>query len=357
VDWVSRAIELSERYKSRYSSPCGFSVELKDDVFIFNDTVERDDLDTCNMMHLKLKEDSFIKIKLPYHVTLAINELESISHRILLSISNDIKKKLNNKCRKLSLLHNIFSYSQRKNVGKDSFKIRGLTSNCKAKLSMDGFDDIDNLFDKIYQVNTYLHEIGIKVMEAITKALYKDIGDYLLSKIEQVWDYPSTSPYQLSYMNLLSYYDPEKPVPVDPHTDYTLITVLPLNSKGEALEVWSCKENKWIGLESSNTTSFTEAIVIVGETLSRITNDYFLSTVHRVVAPKYVPRFSCPFFISAKQDTILDTIYIGESKIFGPSVGELKPPIDPISFMWECIKKPNYTEESIMERYHAKLNR
>jgi len=193
-------------------------------------------------------------------------------------------------------------------------------------------------------------------MKVITKALYQDIGDFLLSKIEKVWEYPTTSPYQMSYMNLLSYYDSEIPVPVDPHTDYNLITVLPLNSKCEALEVWSCKESKWIGTENSPSEPFTEAIVIIGESLSRITNDYYLSTVHRVITPKQGPRFSCPFFISAKQDAILDyTNYVGESKIFGPIIGDMKPPIDPISFMWECIKKNNHTEETIMQRYKSKL--
>jgi len=59
----------------------------------------------------------------------------------------------------------------------------------------------------------------------------------------------------MSFMNLLSYYDSEIPVPVDPHTDYNY------------------------------------------------------------------------------------TNYAGESIIFGPIIGDMKPPIDPISFMWECIKK------------------
>jgi len=162
--------------------------------------------------------------------------------------------------------------------------------------------------------------------------------------------------YTMNDMNLLNYYNPEISMPVDPHTDYTMITVLPLNSETEALEAWSCKEGKWVTVENSKSTSFTEAIVIVGETLSRLTNDYFIGTLHRVVAPKVKSRFSCPYFISAKQEAILDySAFVGEEKIFGPIIGDLKPAIDPISFMWECIKKDNYNEETIMQRYQTKF--
>eukprot|EP01129_Flabellula_baltica_P015447 TRINITY_DN787_c0_g1_i1.p1 TRINITY_DN787_c0_g1~~TRINITY_DN787_c0_g1_i1.p1 ORF type:complete len:393 (-),score=78.25 TRINITY_DN787_c0_g1_i1:102-1280(-) len=378
MDWIKAAVIQSDIHQQQYHHnqekipiPDTHCLEIQykpqnnEFVFCIVEREEIEDLDSFHNQNMEyshmivtlFRERGYIRVSLSEDIKGYVSTLEEVSQRCLFKKDTTIKKGLNNRFRKKKMLGNVFSYALRNGPGKDTFKIRGMGEHCNDSVISEGFteEEVHDLLDAAYSVCTSLHEIGYLVLLAIVTAL-EEVKDYLLSKIEMPWGYESTeeAPFGMSYMNLLNYFDPEKPVPVDPHTDYVLMTVLPLNSKAEALEVWDFKEEKWIQLEHPEEECFDSAVVLIGDTFSRLTNDYFVSTVHRVVSATVNNRFSCPYFISTKYDAILDySDHIGPDSIFGEPEDPL-PPIKTVDFMWERIRSDNYTEVSIMEKYKSR---
>ena len=94
----------------------------------------------------------------------------------------------------------------------------------------------------------------------------------------------------------MMHYEPraggEGVVLTDPHTDYGLITLLATDGVG-GLEVRS-RDGKWT-MVSAPAGSL---VVNLGDMLARWTNDRYVSTPHRVSAPRASDRFSVPFFVN-----------------------------------------------------------
>jgi len=203
-------------------------------------------------------------------------------------------------------------------------------------------------------VSADLHNIGLDLLEIIGRNFSPLDPNYIPSHAEPLLYYKDID-FSLSHLNILRYFDHTKSIPVNAHTDQYLITLLPINSDNASLDIWDFSKEDWISLESifqkNGMAPFTYAVVIVGETLSRITNDYFVSTLHRVVAPSHLQaRFSCPYFLSAAKNIILNNnIPIGCNSIM-----ENTPltPIEVGNFLWQCTTTPNHTEGTILERLH-----
>lgn len=91
------------------------------------------------------------------------------------------------------------------------------------------------------------------------------------------------------------------------HTDINLITLL-VSGTTSGLELLD-NEKKWIPVECDKNS----LIVNTGDVLNRMTNYIFRSTVHRVINPKNeenVSRYSMPFFVHPKDETLLNEIPI-----------------------------------------------
>jgi isopenicillin N synthase-like dioxygenase len=92
------------------------------------------------------------------------------------------------------------------------------------------------------------------------------------------------------------------PVLTDPHTDYGLITLLATDGVG-GLEVRS-RDGEW----SKVIAPPRSLVVNLGDMLARWTNDRYVSTPHRVVAPVEHDRFSVPFFVNPDPATIVSCV-------------------------------------------------
>jgi isopenicillin N synthase-like dioxygenase len=80
------------------------------------------------------------------------------------------------------------------------------------------------------------------------------------------------------------------------HTDFTAFTTVTQDENG-GLEVLS-KSGEWIKVKP-----IPGAFVInIGDCLMRQTNDFFVSTIHRVINKTGVERFSVPFFFGFNRD-------------------------------------------------------
>ncbi len=90
------------------------------------------------------------------------------------------------------------------------------------------------------------------------------------------------------------------------HTDINLITLL-MASQGSGLEVRDMNGN-WIPVNAGE----DELIVNIGDMLSRLTNDFLPSTLHRVINPEghriSESRYSLPFFMHPNPVMPLDVL-------------------------------------------------
>jgi isopenicillin N synthase-like dioxygenase len=101
----------------------------------------------------------------------------------------------------------------------------------------------------------------------------------------------------------LNYYPPQEPgaVGIEAHTDYECFTILWQGDHG--LEVRN-PAGEWVAVPPLP-GSF---VINIGDMMQRWTNDYFVSTPHRVVNRTGRARYSMPFFYGANYDTIVRPI-------------------------------------------------
>lgn len=130
---------------------------------------------------------------------------------------------------------------------------------------------------------------------------------------------------QISMLRLICYPPYEQP-PQDGqlragvHTDLNMLTFVHANSDTGGLEV-RARDGAWVAPSAAG-----DAFVVnVGDILMRWTNDYWVSTPHRVANPPdgwRARRISIPFFFQANYDTVVECLRRGETPKYPPvSVG------------------------------------
>ncbi len=100
--------------------------------------------------------------------------------------------------------------------------------------------------------------------------------------------------------------EPKSAIRAEQHEDINLITLLVGASAG-GLQLLNA-EDKWLDIVPGD----DEIVINVGDMLQRLTNNYLISTTHRVVNPPksewHKPRLSIPFFLHPKSDMKLDCL-------------------------------------------------
>ncbi len=116
-----------------------------------------------------------------------------------------------------------------------------------------------------------------------------------------------------SILRLLHYYPvddlsqiPKGAVRAAAHGDINLITLL-MGGSAEGLQAQTL-DGIWIPVSPQE----DEIVINIGDMLSRLTNNKFRSTQHRVISPKeeswLTPRFSTPFFLHPRSDMDLSCL-------------------------------------------------
>jgi len=150
---------------------------------------------------------------------------------------------------------------------------------------------------------------GGALLEAI--AIYLDLGaDYFDSHIEKGNSILRAIPYPPIRQ------EPKSAIRAEQHEDINLITLLVGASAG-GLQLQDM-DGEWLPIMPEE----GEIVVNVGDMLQRLTNNYLMSTTHRVVNPPreqwHMPRLSIPFFLHPKGDmdlTCLDKCVTDENPI------------------------------------------
>lgn len=246
----------------------------------------------------KLHRHGFFEIDLPVSLTETILELE-ICCQALWSVDLAMKKKIGNIFKKSKSFTNRFSYSYLPSPGKESWKIRTINSNEKIMIP-----DLDypTMLNLSYEISNQMHAICLSALNTVARSFDLHNSTYFSDVAEPCLHVNSDFHHGLSTLLLLRYFDESKPTPVECHTDQHIFTIIPLNTTSPALELYDFETKHWRNVEDQpGVKPFTRAVVFAGETLSRMTNDYFTSCLHKVVSPKGGYRFSVPYMVAAKK--------------------------------------------------------
>ncbi len=111
------------------------------------------------------------------------------------------------------------------------------------------------------------------------------------------------------------------------HCDSALMTVAPKASL-PALDLRRFDSLEWECFEAQMEED--ELLVFVGDTMARLTNNYYPALLHRPTVnpmlPSDLPRISTPFFLRARPDALLDARMCDLAKV-GPLQKECETPI------------------------------
>lgn len=97
------------------------------------------------------------------------------------------------------------------------------------------------------------------------------------------------------------------------HSDVSLVTIIPRCIGQSGLFVFDWQLQQWIDFETDAPDNY--AVVFGGESLSRLSNHYFLPGMHEV-SHVVGSRYSCPFQLLARRDAVFDYDQL-DSKIVG----------------------------------------
>lgn len=107
-----------------------------------------------------------------------------------------------------------------------------------------------------------------------------------------------------SLLRLLNYHPSEQDQDAcDIHEDLGLLSII-IKTDMPALEVYHFRDSEWFAIEQA--AKPTEAIILVGETLSALSNHYLLPATHRVRA-SISERVSMVYQLRADADAILNS--------------------------------------------------
>lgn len=100
--------------------------------------------------------------------------------------------------------------------------------------------------------------------------------------------------------------EPKSAIRSEEHEDINLITLL-FGASAGGLQLLSA-ENEWLDILPEE----DEIVINVGDMLQRLSNNYLVSTTHRVINPPkekwHIPRISIPFFLHPRSDMDLSCL-------------------------------------------------
>lgn len=150
--------------------------------------------------------------------------------------------------------------------------------------------EFSSLALKLYKA---FEEVGTNLLRAI--ALYLNLPENYFDS--QVYNGNSIL-RAIHYPPIIN--EPESAIRAEQHEDINLITLLVGASAG-GLQLLN-KDGVWMPILPED----DEIVINVGDMLQRLTNNYLISTTHRVVNPPralwHVPRLSIPFFLHPRME-------------------------------------------------------
>eukprot|EP01125_Pyxidicula_operculata_P012535 TRINITY_DN4119_c0_g2_i2.p1 TRINITY_DN4119_c0_g2~~TRINITY_DN4119_c0_g2_i2.p1 ORF type:complete len:304 (+),score=51.36 TRINITY_DN4119_c0_g2_i2:17-928(+) len=299
IDVVKIGVECSEKWKKEplHYKRCS-CIDEDSGTFVFDaflgvdKNIEPSVTEGDHKLMEALRDHGYAIIDLPTEFTDKLLKLYDQVHHSLYDLDDSVKKKLAKIFRKSNIYKNYFSYGIFPGPGKETWRMRAMREDGSEPILIgsNSVPQLQSLFDCSYDVANELHHLGLNCLLSLSRSMEPELPhNFFYNIAEKAMDatYDKVTPFSLSHINLLRYFDSTKSTPVNAHTDQYLVTLLPLNTSSPALEIWDFKLKKWIQIEeiekSKETKKFTKACVLTGETFSKLTNDYVVPGLHRVV--------------------------------------------------------------------------
>lgn len=162
-----------------------------------------------------------------------------------------------------------------------------------------------------------LHQLSLRCLDAI--AAEAQIDPATLRNLVDVEMLPVNG-YSASLLRLLNYHGATdtKNIAGDAHEDLGLLTLICYTGV-PALEIYDFRHDQgWLDVETQQQPE--DIIMMVGESLSFLSNGYYLPATHRVRAPVN-PRLAILYQLRFKEDAILDS-----QQLETPVTGKFKNP-------------------------------
>lgn len=156
-------------------------------------------------------------------------------------------------------------------------------------------DELPEFKAHMLSIYQQLEALGRKMLSALSEPLG------LPTDFFDAMSHEGNSVYRLLHYPAVEGLDTSNSMRAAPHADINLVTLL-LGATDSGLEILG-KEGEWIPVESTS----DEIVFDTGDMMSRLTNDVFPSTVHRVINPREGnrSRYSMPFFLHPHSEASL----------------------------------------------------
>jgi isopenicillin N synthase-like dioxygenase len=199
-----------------------------------------------------------------------------------------------------------YGFFERPDMGKQLFQVR--LSNVDDPWP----DKPTDLREKLNALHALLSGVG--------KVCLSAIGRYISAP--EHWDYwdqlcdggvPYQTPLATTLLDVFDYYEEPRSTAVhtcDTHTDYDLLTIIPVPTGSGGLEVldWSNTDSPtcWVQPEAAPESPL-DCVIMAGQSLQHVTHEFIHPSLHRVVLdPKNPKRLSTPLLLFANPTKLLD---------------------------------------------------
>ncbi len=185
-------------------------------------------------------------------------------------------------------------------------------------------DELPEFKTHLRKIYTQLETLGRTMLSALTGPLG------LESTFFEEMSKDGNSVYRLLHYPAVEGLDTAHSMRAAAHADINLVTLL-LGATDSGLEILG-KEGEWIPVESTS----DEIVLDTGDMMSRLTNDVFPSTIHRVINPSRLDcsRYSMPFFLHPHSEASLACLPQCEGE-----AGPKYPPITAGEFLNERLRE------------------
>ena len=161
------------------------------------------------------------------------------------------------------------------------------------------------------KIRDHLVDIGTELLQWIDTNTPEDIRNFFSIPLNDMIKGSQNNLLRVLHYPPLEGNEENDALRASPHGDINLITVL-LTGSEPGLQVLNMN-NEWVNVDSNDGWLVFNS----GDMLNKCSNNYYPSTIHRVINPKGTQnnksRYSMPLFLHARDEVVLNEQYTAKS--------------------------------------------
>jgi isopenicillin N synthase-like dioxygenase len=277
---------------------------------------------TCFCEHLR--QHGFVRVRLPEETSKTLQSMYDLSRRCFQQSQeyNQMKEYVYNPDQEVG-------YSCVRQLAKEFFAVR-LNHVFSGLFKPDGYFVNDEFEEKATATFLALQEVAVLCLRMLAFDLKVD--DKKLECLVDRKPLPRNS-FSSSFLHVFKY-EPQNRIleQCPPHTDSGLVTVIPC-AETPGLEILDWQTYTWQKVEEGAAHP-SDAVILLGETMARLTCCYYQASVHRVAKnPEETRcRYSLPFQLRGHPSAVIDSVGL-DSSVIGSVPSSMREPITIAQFI------------------------